>query len=264
MKTLKFIIPFFISCFFCIHAWANPTDQKNQFITTLAVRYHVPTYYTKTVLSHAKLMPSSIVKITTPYEIQPYYIYVTHFLTQKRIHAGIVFWQTHHRVLMMAQKKYGVSAYMITAILGIETVYGKRQGATPLLNSLYTLAFYYPPRARFFKMELAQYLLMCYEKGLSPYTLRGSYAGAFGMPQFMPSSYRVYSVAYNSNHPADIVHNTNDAIFSIANYFQKMGWKPGLSYHQQLAVIRRYNGSMDYAMAAEQLARAIQTHDHRF
>lgn len=291
MKIYKLIILFVSSCFFYIitldasaaacsyavsssslaacagksalHNYSTIPKFVNQFINALWIKNHIPPYYTNTVLSYAKFTPQVIIKITTPYEAQPFNIYVTHFVTPKRIKEGIYFWHKHQRTLLQAQRKYGVSAYMITAILGIETVYGKKQGATPVLNSLYTLAFYYPPRTRFFKMELAQYLLMCYENRFSPYTIKGSYAGAFGMPQFMPSSYQIYSVAYHSNDAPDIVHNTNDAIFSIANYFKKMGWRPHLSYRQQLTVIRRYNGSLDYAMTAYLLAKTIQSHDYK-
>lgn len=263
MTILKLTVLFFINCFFCIITLNANAAVYSSYAHELFIKNHLSTYYTVTVLSHAKFTPQVITKITTPYEAQPFNIYVTHFVTPNRIKEGVLFWHQHQRTLLQAQKKYGVSAYMITAILGIETIYGKKQGAIPVLNSLYTLAFYYPLRARFFKMELSQYLLMCYDNKLSPYTIRGSYAGAFGMPQFMPSSYRVYSVAYNRNDAPDIAHNVNDAIFSIANYFKKMGWKPHLSYRQQLTVIRRYNGSLDYAMTAEQLAQAIKAHDYK-
>ena len=252
-----------IGTLFCGYTFASPIEDQQQFIHMLATRDHVSPYYTRVVLSHAKLVPSTITKITTPYEAQPFNIYITHFLTPERIAGGVEFWREHQRVLMQAQARYGVSPYMITAILGIETVYGKKQGATPVLDSLYTLAFYYPPRARFFRAELAQYLIMCYDKRISPYDIRGSYAGAFGMPQFMPSSYRIYSVAYNGYSAPDIVHNTNDAIMSIANYFAKRGWRPSLSYAGQLKVIMRYNTSIDYAKTAYLLAQAIQTHANR-
>lgn len=260
MMASRLKIVLFIASFFCINAFAASAPDENQFITTLAVKDKIPPQYTKTILDHAQFNQSIITKITTPYEAQPFNVYITHFLTRPRIAEGATFWKTHQRVLAMAEKQYGVNSFIITAILGIETVYGKKQGSIPVLNALYTLAFYYPPRERFFKEELAQYLIMCFDKNISPYQIRGSYAGAFGMPQFMPSSYRIYSVAFNKNSTPDITHNTNDAIMSIANYLSKKGWKPHQSYAEQLKIIMRYNTSIDYAMTASQLAQAIKEH----
>lgn len=199
--------------------------QKQQFIQNLSRNYHLSNANIKSTLNHAKYLPSVITKMTTPYEKQPFDIYIKHFLTQKRIDQGALFWKKHQKTLALAQKKYGVDPSVIIAILGVETLYGQNEGTYSVLNALYTLSFFYPPRASFFTHELAQYLVMCHNQHLSPTKINGSYAGAFGMPQFMPSSYRAYGVDYSGNHHIDLMKDTDDVIMSVANYLSKAGWQ---------------------------------------
>lgn len=210
---------------------AKPQAKTEQFIQQLADKYHLSTQKIKTILSHAKYVPSVISKITTPYEAKPYDVYIQHFLTQERIKQGADFWNKHQQTLALAEKKYGVDPSVIIAILGVETLYGQRKGTYSVLDALYTLSFFYPPRADFFSNELAQYLVMCHNQHISPYSVTGSYAGAFGMPQFMPSSYRAYGIDFSHNHHIDLMHNTNDVIMSVANYLAKAGWQA----HQPIA-----------------------------
>ncbi len=205
-------------------ASANKIKQQ-QFIANVARQYHIPAKQLYFVLSHAKYLPSVIKKITTPYEKQPFNIYTKHFLTPVRINQGSAFWKKHQVTLALAEKKYGVDPSVIIAILGVETLYGKREGDYSVLDSLYTLSFFYPPRQRFFSHELAEYLAMCAKQGISPFKVKGSYAGAFGMPQFMPSSYRAYGVDYSKDHHIDLMHNTDDIIMSVANFLAKAGWQ---------------------------------------
>lgn len=204
--------------------FANDAQQQ-QFITNVARQYHLPTKQLYFVLSHAKYLPSIIKKITSPYEKLPFDVYNKRLLTPVRIDQGSAFWKKHQDTLALAEKKYGVDPSVIIAILGVETLYGQREGNYSVLDSLYTLSFFYPPRHRFFSHELAEYLAMCAKQGISPFTVKGSYAGAFGMPQFMPSSYRAYGVDYSKDHHIDLMHNTDDAIMSVANFLAKAGWQ---------------------------------------
>lgn len=203
----------------------EPTAHIQHFIHQLAEKYHLSVTKLNNILNHAKYSPQVIRKITTPYESQPYDTYIQHFLTQQRIKQGADFWTKHQHTLALAQKKYGVDPSVIIAILGVETLYGQNKGHYSVLDALYTLSFFYPPRASFFTNELAQYLVMCHNQHISPYSINGSYAGAFGMPQFMPSSYRAYGIDFSHNHHIDLMHDTNDVIMSVANYLAKAGWQ---------------------------------------
>jgi peptidoglycan lytic transglycosylase B len=146
------------------------------------------------------------------------------FMTDKRISKGVKFWKDNAQVLAKAEKEYGVSAEFIVAIIGVETFYGKRAGNYPVLDALTTLGFDYPPRAEFFRKQLKHYLLMVREEKLDIKKLTGSYAGAMGMPQFIPSSFRSYAVDFDGNGVRDFWHGSADSIGSVANYFNKHGW----------------------------------------
>lgn len=200
-------------------------QQQIQFAVGFSKQYHIPIQQVERVLSQAALMPGIIKFMERPYESLPYDNYIKHFLDKKRINAGAKFWEQNGTTLALAQKTYGVDPSVIVAIIGVESYYGKQAGTYPVLNTLYTLSFDYPPRAKFFSHELGQYLLMCREQHLSPLAVKGSYAGAFGMSQFMPSSYRAYGVDYSHNHQVDLMHNKGDVIMSIANFLAKSGWK---------------------------------------
>ncbi len=166
-------------------------------------------------------------KISKPSEALPWYKYRKIFLTKKRIDAGVEFWRNHQDVLTKAEQTYGVPASIIVAILGVETFYGKHTGNYPVLEALSTLAFAYPPRSQFFRSELENFLLLCRGEGIEPAMPQGSYAGAMGMAQFMPSSYLKYAVDFNSDKRKDIWGNPDDAIGSIANYFAAHHWQKG-------------------------------------
>jgi membrane-bound lytic murein transglycosylase B len=149
------------------------------------------------------------------------------FLTEKRIDAGISFWEEHQETLERAQLRYGVPAEMIVAILGVETFYGRISGGFPAMSALSTLAFEYPRRESFFRSELEQFLLLVRENQLDYRELEGSYAGAFGLPQFISSSYRQYAVDFDNDGERDLWGSVPDAIGSVANYFYRHGWKNG-------------------------------------
>jgi len=167
--------------------------------------------------------------MSKPYEqVVTWDVYRDHFITPARVNSGVQFWKAHQKILKAAEKKYGVPAYIIVGVLGVETNYGKVKMHFKALNSLVTLAFYYPPRSSFFKQELEEYLVLTHEHNIPPETLYSSYAGALGIPQFMPSCYRKFSVSAHPNKKkADLISDVDDAIFSVANYLKVRGqWKP--------------------------------------
>ncbi len=149
------------------------------------------------------------------------------FLKEKRIELGKAFMQEHHDLLERAEKETGVSQSIIAAIIGVETYYGRHKGKTAVFDSLMTLGFDYPPRGRFFRSELEHFLLLAREVDLDVSLIRGSYAGAMGMPQFISSSYRAYAVDFDGDGKRDLWDSTADVIGSVANYFKKHGWQRG-------------------------------------
>lgn len=165
--------------------------------------------------------------IQRPAEGKPWYEYRPIFLNPQRITKGIAFWKEHAALLQQAEQVYGVPPEYIVAIIGVETFYGRHTGGFPVLDTLTTLGFDYPPRARFFRSELEQYLLLTREEGLDPRELEGSYAGAMGKGQFISSSYRTYAVDFDEDGKRDLWFSTADAIGSVANYFERHGWRRG-------------------------------------
>jgi membrane-bound lytic murein transglycosylase B len=166
-----------------------------------------------------------IKKISKPSEGLPWYKYRKIFLKEPRIKAGVQFWRENATTLATVEKETGVPAAIIVAIIGVETQYGQHTGHYRVIDALSTLTFAYPPRSQFFRSELENFLLLCREERIDPLNPIGSYAGAMGMPQFMPSSYRHYAVDFNKDNYRDIWHNPDDVIASIANYFAKQGWQ---------------------------------------
>ncbi len=155
------------------------------------------------------------------------------FVTETRTAGGVKFWEENKAILERAEAEFGVPAEVIVAIIGVETLYGKRKGTFRVIDALSTLAFDYPPRSKFFRGELKEFLLLSREQKQDPLVLTGSYAGAMGYGQFIPSSYRAYAIDYDKDGFADIWNNTEDAIGSVANYFKRHGWKTG-----QLVTVR--------------------------
>ena len=147
------------------------------------------------------------------------------FLTSRRIEEGDEFWRRHRDVLARAAREYGVAPEIVVAILGVETSYGRITGSFRVLDALVTLGFDYEPRAPFFRGELTQFFLLAREEDRSPLEFAGSYAGAMGYGQFIPSSYRAYAVDFDGNGRRDIWRSVEDAVGSVANYFQRHGWR---------------------------------------
>jgi membrane-bound lytic murein transglycosylase B len=181
--------------------------------------------YLDTLFAKIKLRDSIIKAISKPAEGKPWHQYRDIFLTESRINGGVEFWIKHEKTIADVAKKYGVPAEIMIAILGVETRYGGNTGSYPVMDALSTLAFLYPKRSRFFRSELEHFLLLVREEGVDPLSLTGSYAGAMGLPQFMPSSYRHYAVDFDDDKRRDIWKNPADTLASIANYFVKHGWQ---------------------------------------
>lgn len=147
------------------------------------------------------------------------------FLTEKRIAGGVEFWTANQAAIAAARQEYGVADEVIVAIIGVETFYGDILGRHRVLDALTTLAFDYPRRATFFKGQLTEFLLLVREENMDPLALKGSYAGAMGYGQFIPSSYRTYAVDFDKDGTRDIWTNKTDAIGSVANYFAEHDWR---------------------------------------
>jgi membrane-bound lytic murein transglycosylase B len=181
------------------------------------------------LLEDAQFQDGIIAAITRPAEAKPWYEYRAIMLTPERAEQGVEFWRRNADTLRRAEAEYGVPPQIVTAILGVETRYGRNTGRHRVLDALFTLGFGYPKRAPFFRKELEQFLLMAREERLDARTLTGSYAGAMGRPQFMPSSFRTFAVDFDGDGRRDLWNSDADAIGSIANYFVRNGWRRGES-----------------------------------
>jgi membrane-bound lytic murein transglycosylase B len=159
--------------------------------------------------------------------VVPWFEYRNIFLTEERIAAGARFWNEHAGTLERIAQRYGVAPEMIVAIVGIETYFGTRMGRYRVLDALSTLAFAYPPRASFFTSELESFLLLARENEVDARAALGSYAGAMGAGQFIPSSYRAYAVDGDADGRRDLWSNWSDVLGSVANYFAQHGWRAG-------------------------------------
>ena len=180
------------------------------------------------LFNEAKRKDSILEAIARPAEkTKPWYEYRRIFVTPTRTAQGLEFYRNYAASLLRAEREYGVPAHIIAAIIGVETRYGRNKGSYRVIDALSTLAFDYPPRSRFFSGELKEYLLMTREQGLPVAKVKGSYAGAMGYGQFIPSSYRAYAIDFDGDGVADIIDNPVDAIGSVANYFKRHEWRPG-------------------------------------
>jgi membrane-bound lytic murein transglycosylase B len=180
------------------------------------------------IFTQAERKDSILTAIARPAEkSKPWYEYRDIFLNEAREDQGVDFYNKHRVTLARAEREFGVPAEIIVAIIGVETSYGRVAGSYRVLDALSTLAFDYPPRAPFFTAELKNFLILTRDQGMDPTELMGSYAGAMGYGQFMPSSYRNYAIDFDNDGIVDIWTNPVDAIGSVANYFKQHGWRQG-------------------------------------
>jgi membrane-bound lytic murein transglycosylase B len=180
-----------------------------------------------------------VIKAITPAAdpgVRSWRAYRERFVEPRRISHGLEFWRQHEIALVRAQALYGVPAEIIVAIIGVETIYGQHTGSFDVFNALTNLAFDYPPRAPLFRRELEALLLLAREEGQDPWRYRGSYAGAIGLPQFLPSSIRRYAVDFDHDGHIDLAASSDDAIGSVGHFLMEHGWEEGAPIAQPAKV----------------------------
>jgi len=202
----------------------TPVISKAKLTAQLKTEFKLTDTNIRHILAKAVFTPSVIQRMQRPYEARPYKEYRPLFVNQRLAHMGKNYIRKHRTIFTQSMQQYGVQAEIIAAILGMETHYGKRRGRDKVLNSLYTLATGYPKRAAFFRKELGNFILLCEEEHLQADKVIGSYAGAFGTTQFIPSSYRTYAVDADADGKRDVWDSPPDIINSVANYFHRHGW----------------------------------------
>lgn len=202
--------------------------QAQAFVDKMVKEHGFDRDYVQQLINTAERKQSILDAISRPAEkTKPWKDYRKIFVTQKRTSQGLEFMKTYADTLARAEKDFGVPAEIITAIIGVETRYGRNKGSYRVVDALATLGFDYPPRSAFFSRQLEEYLLLVKEQQFDAIQVKGSYAGAMGYGQFIPSSYRSYAIDFDGDGVADIVNNPIDAIGSVANYFKSHGWTPG-------------------------------------
>ena len=218
---------FFICFLWFIHCTAQAADLPGipAFIDEMVSKHHFKRDELEQAFNHAEYRPEVIESITKPAILKPWVEYRPNFINPQRIDGGVQFWLKYSAALKRAERIYGVPQEIILGVLGVETLYGRNPGRYRALDALATLAFDYPRRTDFFHDELEQYLLLAREQGFDLLSIQASYAGALGIPQFMPSSYRRYAVDFNGNGRIDIMNEPEDAIGSVANYLKQYGWR---------------------------------------
>jgi len=200
--------------------------DTSAFVQRMVEKHGFSAQEVEAILAKARFRQAIIDKISRPAERTLNWTqYRNIFLQPKRIRGGVQFMARNREALARAEKIYGVPPEIVTAIIGVETFYGRITGKDRVLDALYTLAFHYPKRSKFFTAELENYLLLTRQEGLDPTVPKGSYAGAMGLGQFMPSSFLAYAVDFDGDGKRDIWNNETDAIGSVANYFKRHGWK---------------------------------------
>ncbi|HZI82872.1 MAG TPA: lytic murein transglycosylase B [Casimicrobiaceae bacterium] len=201
-----------------VRAFVEQMSREHGFSAAVLLRLFAQVHY----------QPEVIAAMTRPIVSPPTYDdFASRFLDPERIEAGAGFWRAHADALDRARRQFEVPPEIIVAILGVETYYGRNTGRYRVVDALTTLAFDYPRRADFFRGELEQFLLLAREQGISPLVPKGSYAGAIGLPQFMPGSIRAHAIDFDGDGRIDLANDADDAIGSVAQYLAGHGWRPG-------------------------------------
>lgn len=223
--TLSLVSILSTACFAQQHPGAE------EFAARAAAEYDLDREEVRLLLENARFKQSIVDAMTRPAEAKPWYKYRPIFITEKRIEGGVEFWRENEPLIRQASEKYGVDPQVIVAIIGVETFYGGNTGSYRVLDALTTLSFYYPTsirdRSEFFSKELMNFFILGDEEGLPLEDVTGSYAGAMGLGQFMPSSYREYAVDMDGDGRRDLWSSMPDIIGSVANYLHRHGWEPG-------------------------------------
>jgi membrane-bound lytic murein transglycosylase B len=200
--------------------------EVRAFIERMSAEHGFSARGLRQLFAEARYQPQVVAAMTRPVVSPPkYYEFAPRFLDPARIDAGAEFWRAHVDALERAQRRFGVPPEIVVAILGVETYYGRNTGGYRVFDALVTLAFDYPRRADFFRGELEQFLLLAREQGISPLAPKGSYAGAIGLPQFMPGSIRAYALDFDDDGRIDLAKDADDAVGSVAHYLARHGWR---------------------------------------
>jgi membrane-bound lytic murein transglycosylase B len=203
-------------------------DDVQQFITELAGNDQFDAAYVEGILGRSQVQQKILDAMSRPAEkVKPWHEYRAIFITPERIKAGVKFYAEHHDTLHRIEKETGVSPAMVLGIVGVESYFGRITGKHRVVDALVTLGFDYPPRSKFFRSELNNAFLLAREENIELEELMGSYAGAMGPPQFIPSSYRHYAVDGDGDGKRDLINNWQDILASVANYFVAHKWQAG-------------------------------------
>ena len=215
-------------------------EDAMQFADDLASRRNLDPAWVRQAIGQSRFNPtvSRLMQPPTKTFVKNWRVYRSRFIDPVRIRAGVDFWQANRRTLARAEAEYGVPAEIIVGIIGVETIYGRNTGSFRVMDALATLAFDYPSsharakeRSDYFKGEIEQFLTMESRRNADPFQALGSYAGAMGMPQFMPSSQAKYAVDFDGDGNIDLWNSPADVIGSVASYFKAYGWQPGMPTH---------------------------------
>ena len=204
-------------------------EDVHEFIRQMVERHGFVDKELRFLFARARREPAILAAIAPPKSapMRSWLTYRSRFISDARIAEGAEFWRRHAAALERAASEHGVPEEIIVAIIGVETVYGRQMGSWRVIDALSTLAFDFPPRAEFFRGELEQYLLFARDARVDVFSVRGSYAGAIGIPQFMPGSYRRFAVDFDGDGAIDLRGSPSDAIGSVANFLAKHGWRRG-------------------------------------
>lgn len=197
------------------------------FVGSMAARLGVDWHELEPLFRQVRLNPQIIRTMSLPAEARPWDQYRPLFVNPRRIEGGVRFWGEHGEDLARARQRYGVPEALIVAILGVETMYGRNVGSYRVIEALTTLAVEFPPRADYFRYELEEFLRLAREQGFDALAMRGSYAGAMGIGQFMPSSWRRHGVDFDGDGRTDLRYSPSDVIGSVASYIRAHGWQEG-------------------------------------
>jgi membrane-bound lytic murein transglycosylase B len=230
MKKLILVLSLFVAPLASALEITTGDYQGREDVAAFVQRIAAETSYTEQELvglfTRVEKQEHLFAKLDRPAEKElQWYQYKGIFIKDKRIDLGVKFWRENRELLAEVSEKTGVPPEIIVAIIGVETFYGIYRGKDPVFDSLVTLAFDYPRRAKFFTVELEQFLLLAKEQGFDARALRGSYAGAMGMPQFISSSYRNYAIDFDQDGQTNLFDSIPDIAGSVANYFIKHGWQ---------------------------------------
>ncbi|MSQ59042.1 MAG: lytic murein transglycosylase B [Betaproteobacteria bacterium] len=216
------------------------------FIANMVERHGMDAQSLRELFANLKSTARIVKAVSAPATAKPWHEFRPLFVDKKRIEGGVKFWNDNQAALTRASEAFRVPEALIVSIIGIETRYGKQVGTHRVLDALYTLGFELPGRNEYFKSEMEEFLLLAREKAWDPRAIKGSYAGAMGLPQFMPSSYRKYAIDFSENDKVDLWTEVSDVIGSVANYMNQFGWRDG----EPVAIPARFEGSDAQALLA--------------